>query len=185
MGKTNFDDVGDFHQKFELDSVTHRGTGPRPHVDDLLRFRTNFMLEELKEFAVASGYILQGGKFVFDPTRWRDEITVDHEKAFDALLDLAYVVFGTAHLLGYPWQHGWDEVQRANMTKERCGIDHTFQEHPKDYDVCIHIQDGRLCGKPAKAHSARGSAYDVIKPVGWEAPSLKKVLKDAGFDLKG
>ena len=134
---SNFSDVGDFHEKFGLDNVTHHGAGPRKPTDDLLDFRIKFMQEELDEF-------IEG----------RDE--QNDAKMADALIDLAYVVFGTAQMLGYPWHHLWGEVQRANMTKERA---------------------------TKETASERGGEWDVIKPPGWKPPNIEKVLRDHGFDV--
>lgn len=36
----------------------------------------------------------------------------------DALIDLVYFAKGTANMLGLPWDHLWDDVQRANMAKQ-------------------------------------------------------------------
>lgn len=134
---SNFDDVGGFHEKFGLDSVTYAGIGPRHMSAELLDFRIKFMHEELKEFedAIAEG---------------------DDAKAFDALLDLTYVVMGTAHLRGYPWQRGWELVQEANMLKVRA--------------------------KNAE-ESKRGSAYDVVKPPGWLAPNIERLLDQYGWQF--
>lgn len=133
--RPNFVDVGDFHAKFGLTSVTHEGPGPREITPELLEFRSKFMQEELDEFNEAAK-------------------TNDHAKMFDALLDLVYVAMGTAHMFGYPWQAGWDEVQRANISKERV----------------TRAED-----------STRGSTFDVIKPVGWTAPNIGLVLAENGF----
>jgi hypothetical protein len=96
---SNFRDVGDFQHKFHLPHVVCNsdpdvtaqypcnGPGPQPWDDDLLAFRIKFMQEELDEYKEAVE-------------------ARDHAKAFDALLDLAYVVFGTAHVQGYPWESG-------------------------------------------------------------------------------
>lgn len=131
MTRSNFDDVGDFHEKFNLDNVTHRGEGLREVDPSLLEFRVKFLHEELQEFEDA---LTEG----------------DWAKAFDALLDLAYVTFGTAHLLGFPWQRGWDEVQRANMQKIRAAVD--------------------------GSDSKRDSAWDVVKPLGWRPPDIEHIL---------
>jgi len=133
----NSDDVGHFHQKFSLDNTTYERPGPRVVSDALLEFRIKFMSEELTEFATAAA-------------------ADDHAKMFDALLDLVYVAMGTAHLLGYPWQDGWDEVQRANMMKERA-------KRAED--------------------SKRGSTFDVIKPPGWTAPDIEAILRARGFKV--
>ncbi len=102
---SNFDDVGDFHRKFDLPSVPSGGGGSTPENSDyfdlgLYEFRLKFLREELKEFTVG----------------WQKR---DLALMADALIDLVYVAMGTAQLLGLPWQELWDEVQRANMTKIR------------------------------------------------------------------
>jgi len=188
MSRSNFDDVGDFHEKFALHNVTHDGAGPVEMPDDLMQFRLKFLLEELQEFAHAVGYLMT---FVSDEHgNSRPDFMkmpngkFDHEKAFDSLLDLAYVTFGAAQVMGYPWQAGWEEVQRANITKERCKIDHRF-EGTETHKYCIHLgKDLQTCGRPRVEHSLRGSARDVIKPAGWVAPDIKVVLEDVGFQLK-
>lgn len=74
--------------------------------------------------------------------------------AADALIDLAYVVMGTAVLMGLPWQELWNRVHHANMRKVRA-------ERAQD--------------------SKRGSTLDVIKPSGWEPPDHLPVLKRYGW----
>jgi predicted HAD superfamily Cof-like phosphohydrolase len=129
----DFDDVGKFHQKFDLDNVTYNKPGPRPVDPELIEFRRKFMQEELDEFieAYANG---------------------DIEK----MVDLSYVVLGTAHLLGLPWPQLFREVQRANMTKVRA-------KHADE--------------------SKRGSTFDVVKPEGWRPPKIREVLVQFGWEL--
>lgn len=131
----NFTDVGRFHARFGLPSNTWSGGSPRVVPSDLLEFRERFLEEELEEFkeGVKAG---------------------DVEKMFDSLLDIVYVAMGTAHLFGFPWQEGWDEVQRANMTKVRAETD----------------QD-----------SERGGLWDVVKPPGWTPPAIDEILHESGF----
>ena len=135
--RTNFTDVGDFHEKFCLDSVTLFGAGPRNLAPNVVEFRYAFLHEELEEFDLA----MRVG---------------DQSKAFDALLDLVYVAMGTAHLMGFPWQAGWDRVQAANMAKERA----------------LSAEDPR---------SRRAHAKDVVKPVGWAAPDIEGLLASHGW----
>jgi predicted HAD superfamily Cof-like phosphohydrolase len=148
----NFDDVGMFHERFRLDNVTFNLAGER-HVDsELLAFRLKFLLEEVEEFARAlspDGYV----PYMIDPDK------IDHGQAFDALIDLVYVAMGTAHLLGYPWQAGWDLVQEANMKKARA------------------LADG--------SDSKRGSSFDVVKPPGWTPPNIEGLLRRLGFRIEG
>ena len=133
--RSNFEDVGDFHEKFGLpNTMDGLGDTELSVSDELMAFRLKFMHEELEEFTKALE-------------------TMDHPEMFDALLDLVYVAMGTAHLLGYPWQTGWNAVQTANMKKVRA------------------LPDG--------SNSKRGSGFDVVKPAGWKAPDIGLVLDQA------
>jgi predicted HAD superfamily Cof-like phosphohydrolase len=87
-------DIKTFHEAFN-----QVYDGPPRALPEEYAWRTKFMREELKEYndAVKEG---------------------DLVKQFDALLDLAYVVFGTLYLQGLPTQEGWAEIQRSNMSKE-------------------------------------------------------------------
>lgn len=124
--------VAEFHEKFDL---------PTGATDQLMNdlatqeFRVKFLQEELDELkeALAEG---------------------DRVKAFDALLDLAYVTYGTALFAGISpaqWHAGMHAVHSCNMAKVRVA----------------KIED-----------SKRGSAFDVKKPEGWVGPEarLKEVL---------
>lgn len=130
---SEFRDVYTFHQKFGL-----LPTPATPHFLDqeTLAFRLKFMREELDEF-------IEG------------HTTGNMADTGDALVDLVYVALGTAVMMGLPFDEMWAEVQRANMTKERC-------TDPAD--------------------SKRGSALDVIKPPGWTPPQHDVILKRAGYD---
>jgi len=136
---TNFRDVGDFHHKFDLDhtSCSHAASnvGPRDVTRDLVDFRVRFLHEELTELMTAIDQ--------------RDTPGIA-----DALVDLVYVALGTAHLFGFPWEELWDEVQRANMAKERA---------------------------TSAAASKRSSAFDVINPEGWTPPDIAGVLRAHGW----
>ena len=124
--------VLEFHEKFDLPNASQ----------DLLmgdaaaqEFRVKFLQEELDELKEALG---QG----------------DRVKAFDALLDLVYVAYGTALFAGIApdqWCTGMLVVHACNMAKVRV----------------------------AKAEdSKRDSAFDVRKPAGWVGPEaqLEKIL---------
>lgn len=115
MPLSNFEDVGEFHEKFGLMTTPPEGP-PRELNEDLLKFRARFLQEELDEF--------QGGMLI-----------ADHAQMFDALLDLVYVAMGTAHLLGYPWQDGWTLVQQANMSKVRARADGSDSKRGSSWDV--------------------------------------------------
>lgn len=141
-GSNNFADVGDFHEKFGLPRSDNTIAGnidddtPHELTAELYDFRNRFMQEELDEFREA----------------WADG---DLAKQADALVDLVYVAMGTAHLMGLPWQALWDEVQRANMSKERAAAD--------------------------GSNSVRKSSFDVVKPAGWMPLDIEGILAKYGY----
>jgi len=91
------EDVRSFHQKFNfIDS----GRVPVHATKRKLKERTECMQEELDEFKEAIE-------------------TQDLAAQADALIDLVYFAKGTAVILGLPWEKLWDDVQRANISKER------------------------------------------------------------------
>lgn len=140
MTVSNFNDVGEFYRKFGLHNVTYDGPGPTYVGDEdgyehMIDFRVDFIQEELDEFVAAVA-------------------KCDDAEMFDALLDLAYVAMGTAHLLGYPWEAGWDRVHEANMRKERA---------------------------TSEDMSSRRSTLDIVKPDGWQPPDIEGLLAEYGF----
>lgn len=163
---SDFQDVGDFHRKFQLPNVPDRDVcrehAPVPTLIDRQAaiFRLKFLTEELME--LTSGVIAD-----------------DLPEIADALIDLVYVAHGTAHLYGLPWEELWHEVQTANMLKVRCKIGHVFDgKGDSVLNRCGH-EDALdvVCGRPAVEHSKRGSVLDVIKPEGWEKPDIKGILE--------
>lgn len=119
-------DVLAFQQKFNVPMAAV----PSFLGEQAFEFRLRFLQEELDEFA-------------------RDHAAGDMHGAADALVDLAYVLHGTALMMGLPWASLWAEVQRANMAKVRA----------------THASE-----------SKRGSALDVVKPEGWKAPDHTAAL---------
>lgn len=128
-----FDDVGEFHRKFGIPAFDPRKPCRMPSVETLV-YRQKFLDEELQEYRDA---VVEG----------------DVEKAMDALIDLAYVAFGTAHYFNAPLHAMWLEVQRANMdkvlvTRENCPPDKTY----------------------------RADEGLVMKPEGWKPPQHAQIL---------
>jgi predicted HAD superfamily Cof-like phosphohydrolase len=71
-----------------------------PDNNELINFRTAFLMEELAEYTNA--------------------ITKkDAAGALDALVDIVYIALGTAWLFNLPFEKAWNEVQKANMSKIR------------------------------------------------------------------
>lgn len=152
-----YDDVGDFHRKFDL--TNYPSDPPGLASLEVLRFRSRFLIEELAEFFDACGMIGPAGtarsmgKSI--GTLGDDVIfpgAQSLEKAADALADLVYVALGTAHFMGLPFDAIWAEVQRANMQKERA----TGGDDPR---------------------SKRGSRLDVVKPEGWAPPNHADAIR--------
>ena len=150
MSNKYFDDVAEFNMKYNLNEICNKKPGfldPR-----LMEFRLKFLQEELTELANSCGFLVQGHgpdrvSFHYESTAKRDL-----EKAFDALIDLQYVLTGTIIMMGMQriFDEGWDRVQSANMQKIRVA-------RPED--------------------SKRGSGFDVVKPKDWKAPEFKDLLK--------
>lgn len=155
---TCFDDVAEFHRRFDLPVA---GDGPpRDLTADELRFRLGLLIEELAEYAEAAGARPVAGMLrdvrarVVNPV-WnlihQPGSGTDPVGALDALVDLAWVAMGTAHFQSLPFDAGWDEVRRANLEKVRA----TGADDPR--------------GK-------RGAALDVVKPAGWRPPNHARLL---------
>jgi predicted HAD superfamily Cof-like phosphohydrolase len=90
------EDVKAFYEKFEqpMSSIpTQDLVTPTRLIE-----RINFMQEELDEFKEGAA-------------------TRDMALMADSLIDLVYVVKGTAIEMGLPWEELWMDVQRANMAK--------------------------------------------------------------------
>lgn len=132
--------VLEFHERFAVPVAT----APRQLDRDEFRFRFGFMEEELLEFAAA----------------YQDS---DLVKQVDALLDLAYVVHGTALMMGVPWERAFDIVHSANMRK-------------------MSVRELRAVGfdVPNARHDT-----DVKKPPGWVGPEaeLTQLLREHGGTL--
>lgn len=157
---SKFTDIRDFHTKFEL----HYENGPRELESDLSLFRIGFMIEELAEYAQASGYtnishsLNTLHEHIKVGSRWvvgRNEGGRNPEVQFDSLIDLSYVAIGTSYLHGYDFDEGWRRVHAANMSKIR-----------------VENEDD----------SKRKSKFDVVKPRGWRPPDLSDLVKERSDD---
>lgn len=81
------------------------------------------------------------------------------EELVDGLIDLCVVAIGTLNLAGVDTQKAWDEVMRANLSKER-GT------------------------KPSREKSG---GFDLVKPKGWKGPdhSSNHGLLEQVFNERG
>jgi predicted HAD superfamily Cof-like phosphohydrolase len=154
--KTPFEQVVEFHEKFGLEYTD----GPRTLPHDLALFRLGFMVEELAEYAKAAGYrrvstelnslhdLIKKQSTYTTMRQAGDEVNL-HDQ-LDALVDLAYVLNGTAYLQGFDLEGAYTVVHTANMKKIRA---------------------------QRAEQSLRGSTFDVVKPPGWEKPDLSMFVQ--------
>lgn len=148
---TNYDMVKEFHVKFGLE---YDGP-PRDLEDDMALFRIGFMIEELGEYADASGFTMIAKSLADIHDAIKNNVASfndrngprDPEKQLDSLVDLNYVSDGTAYLHGFDFDEAYERVHHANMAK-------------------IRVDKETLEG------SVRKSKYDVVKPPGWSPADL-------------
>lgn len=146
MTDRELEEIRSFHQKFDqLDPnrIVHL-------TKRKLAERINFMLEELTEFAHGCGLLLYADKVDLDGP---DE-DQSMEAQADALVDLCYVLKGTAAMMGLgpAWVELWDDVQRANMAKVK-----------------------------GPTHRNMGHGADICKPEGWVGPKTAEILIRHGY----
>lgn len=104
-----FADVKEFHAKF---GIGYDGL-PRFLEDaDLLKFRLDFIEEELKEFKLSHDAGLAALK-LNEP----EHVKLHLEDCLDAAADLTWVTLGLADVMGLPFNEAWKRVYQANMTK--------------------------------------------------------------------
>ena len=129
MKTTVFEDVHAMYYKFKF---------PIPKQPEMLSKedfdgRMNFLYEELTETMTA-------------------HLEDDIEEVIDGLIDLMVVAAGTLSLMGIEGQRHWDEVHRANMSK----------------------QIGKKPGRDMK--------HDLIKPNDWIPPNHSRILEAKDYE---
>jgi predicted HAD superfamily Cof-like phosphohydrolase len=127
-----FGDVGEFHRKFNIPAYDPRDPCEFPS-PEIVAYRLKFLEEELQELRAAIE-------------------AKNLPEVMDALADLAYVVFGTAHYFNAPFPMIWDAVHNSNMERVAC----TPENCPPDKQYRADM---------------------VIKPPGWKGPQIEKILE--------
>ena len=128
MSTNWFKDMQDMHKKYGVDKwMDTEKTFDGVHLRKYMKFRIGMMQEELDETKTA-----------FDKR--------DAEEMVDGMIDLCVFAIGTLEVFGVDANKAWDEVYKANMSKE------------------VGIKDGRPnpLGLP-----------DLVKPKGWTGPEHK------------
>jgi len=118
---TNFDitsvnhwviDIAEMHTKFGVNNVI-RNLNPS-QLEAFLKFRLDFLKEELIEAYEAAGYVV-----TFDAVRSNlplDPANAEH--VVDACIDMCVVAIGTLDALDVDSFTAWSRVHKANMAKE-------------------------------------------------------------------
>ena len=129
LEETQLEMVAQFLQKF---GVNYAGP-PRDLPASIAHFRTTIMQEELDELRTA----IQRGEL---------------EQQLDALVDMAYVLFGTVIVCGYKdiFDEAFRRVHAANMRK-----------------IKVATREG----------SKRDSKHDIVKPDDWVSPDLSDLVE--------
>lgn len=130
-------------------------------VDDQVRFRLQLIREEFEELVNACLDTSSIEVFPVGPRNMEHcintlPVRVDLPEAYDALLDMSWVIEGTHAVLGTDAEPGFAEVARANMEKEPADV--------------------------AAADAAkRGERIKPTKPEGWVPPRITDVLCNQGW----
>lgn len=129
---------------------------PRALDWDYAKFRQLLHAEEGREWVTnATGLQFELGTQTLD----QDKVAHHLEECLDACVDAVYVFLGTA--LGmFPEdrvREAWRRVQAANMAK-------------------VRSESGQTSG--------RGSRHDVVKPLGWVAPTHADLVADHEYKEK-
>jgi len=93
-------DLHDMHKHFDFHR--HMGKMDRTKLRKYLKFRIDFLQEELDEMKTA-----------MDADDWKSA-----EETVDALIDLCVVAIGTLDVFNIDGQKAWDTVLMANMNKK-------------------------------------------------------------------
>ena len=130
MSTNWFKDIQDMHKKYGVNKwmqAEMQSDVDWRKINKFMQFRIGMMQEELDET-----------KNAFEKK--------DAEEIVDGIIDLCVFAIGTLEVFGVDANKAWDEVYRANMSKE------------------VGIKEGRPnpLGLP-----------DLVKPEGWEGPTHK------------
>jgi len=97
MSKDWVKDINEMHAKFGVHEAVEKMGATK--MSQFLGFRLNFLSEELNETGKAAQ-------------------EADVEELVDGLIDLCVVAIGTLDAFGVDAHKAWDEVLKANMSKE-------------------------------------------------------------------
>ena len=117
-------DINEMQYKYGVHKWIHDNRDNKENLRRYLEFRIDFLREELDETEAAL-------------------VSMDSEEIVDGLIDLCVVAIGTLDAFGVDPYKAWDEILRANLSKE----------------VGVKPERPNPMGLP-----------DLIKPEDWEGP---------------
>jgi len=124
MSKDWVKDINEMQYKYGVHKWMHDNREQPDNLRKYLEFRIDFLREELDETEAAL-------------------VSMDSEEIVDGLIDLCVVAIGTLDAFGVDPYKAWDEILRANLSKE----------------VGVKPERPNPMGLP-----------DLIKPEDWEGP---------------
>ena len=124
MSKDWVKDINEMQYKYGVHKWIHDNRDVKENLKRYLEFRIDFLREELDETEAAL-------------------VSMDSEEIVDGLIDLCVVAIGTLDAFGVDPYKAWDEILRANLSKE----------------VGVKPERPNPMGLP-----------DLIKPEDWEGP---------------
>ena len=124
MSKDWVKDINEMQYKYGVHKWMHDNREQPDNLRKYLEFRIDFLREELDETEAAL-------------------VSMDSEEIVDGLIDLCVVAIGTLDAFGVDPYKAWDEILRANLSKE----------------VGVKPERPNPMGLP-----------DLIKPKDWEGP---------------
>ena len=124
MSKDWVKDINEMQYKYGVHKWIHDNRDNKENLRRYLEFRIDFLREELDETEAAL-------------------VSMDSEEIVDGLIDLCVVAIGTLDAFGVDPYKAWDEILRANLSKE----------------VGVKPERPNPMGLP-----------DLIKPEDWERP---------------
>jgi len=125
MSKDWVQDINEMHQKFGVHEWFEENKHDKELMRKYLAFRITMMYEELGEIISAA------------------QVQSNPEEVVDGMIDLCVFAIGTMDVMGVDAHAAWDEILRANMSKEK-GV------------------------KPGRPNP--WGMPDMVKPAGWRAP---------------
>ena len=100
MSKDWVKDINEMQYKYGVHKWIHDNRDNKENLRRYLEFRIDFLREELDETEAAL-------------------VSMDSEEIVDGLIDLCVVAIGTLDAFGVDPYKAWDEILRANLSKER------------------------------------------------------------------